>query len=79
MQAVDYLIREHTETTHAAAIINLCRALEKAQTTLFKLEDLIRDGLTIVKGCDGEQKLDRMAWLGSASKVRELNDPVSDR
>ena len=76
VQAVDHLIREHSETTHAAAITNLCRALEKAQTTLFKLEDLIRDELTIVKGCDGERKLDRIVWLRSASKVRELKDQL---
>ena len=76
VQAVDHLLREHSETIHTAAITNLCRSLERAQSTLFELEDLIRDGLTIVRNNGGERKLDRVGWLRSASKVRELKNQL---
>lgn len=76
VQAVDHLLREHSETIHTAAITNLCRSLERAQSTLFELEDLIRNGLTIVNNNGGERKLDRVGWLRSASKVRELKNQL---
>lgn len=76
VQGVDHLIRQHTETARAIPIANLCRALEKASMTLFGLEDIIENDLSTVRARDGEIKLDRYAWLRSASKVQKMRDQI---
>ncbi len=75
LQAVDFLIRKHTNIAHNAPMSSVCRSLEKSETTLFKLEDLLRDKLTI-ETRDGEMRLDRRAWLFAESKVRNLKEQI---
>ena len=75
VQAVDFLIRQHAGLAHDGPMSNLCMALEKSEATLFKLEDFIRDKLTI-EGRDGEVKLNHHVWLFSESKVRSLKEQI---
>ena len=75
LQSVDILIRRHAGIAHDAPMSNLCRVLENSKSTLFRLEDLIRDKLTF-EGQNGEVRLDRGVWLFTESKVRNLKEQI---
>ena len=75
LQAVDFLIRRHAGIAHDGPMSNLCRALKNAESTLFKLEALVRDKLTF-EGRDSEVRLDRGVWLFAASRVGKLKEQI---
>ena len=76
VQSVHVLIhRHHNNLEYALPIANLCRALEKSQTTLHTLSDLLTNRLT-VEDKNGQTRLDRSVWLRCATKVSNIKEQV---